>query len=329
MEKIVSYALGVDIGGTNTKIGIVDSIGEITHFLSFPTQANGNDPNPFIEKLNKNIQDILCFNVHPLLGIGISIHGYLNNEREGPIVCHSTPSLKDFNLRRWVEQTFGLPVVLDNDLISHSLAEYHFGSGKGSRRFLCMAAGTGFGVGMIIDGKPLRLVGGTTGDAGRLILEPNGPKCMYQVNGSAEALIGVANIERLARKLYNKPVSAFDIIQAARDNSDKAAVRIIKEIGAHLGHALALLSAIFLPEKVAITGGIAEAGEVLLQACCDKFYTLIGEYHQILRNESPELYRGIEIGLGEFRGESGLLGSTIELLTKNDISSASCNKHVS
>lgn len=312
MDKKVSYALGVDIGGTNTKIGIIDSNGEIDEFVSFPTQANGKDPKPFIKRLNKSIQNILLRNTHSLLGIGISTHGFLNSKRNGPVVCHSTPSLKDFNLCYWAEKTFGLPVILTNDLIAHSLAEYHFGIGKGSRRFLCMAVGTGFGVGVIIDGEPLLLVGGTTGDAGRLILEPNGPKCNYQVNGSAEALIGVANIERLAQKLYNRPVSAFNVIKAARDKSDKTAILIIKEIGAHLGHALSLLSPIFLPEKVAITGGTAEAGEVLLQACCKKFNSLIGEYHRILKEESPELYQGVEIGLGEFRGESGLLGSTIE-----------------
>ncbi|NLD49478.1 MAG: ROK family protein [Clostridiaceae bacterium] len=318
MERKTSYALGIDIGGTNTKIGIIDSCGNISEFVSFPTQANGKDPNPFLERLNNSIQNILLLNPHPLLGIGISTHGYLDSEFLGPVVCHSTPSLKDFNLRGWAEKLFGLPAIVNNDLVSHSLAEYYYGSGKGSRRFLCMAVGTGFGVGVIIDGKPLRLVGGTTGDAGRLILDPNGPKCKYQVNGSAEALIGVANIERLARNLYNKKVSAYEVIQAAKNNSDKKATLIIKEIGAHLGHALSLLSAIFLPEQVAITGGIAEAGEVLLQACYEKFFLLMGKYHQIISTESPQLYQGIKIELGKFRGESGLLGSTIELFLEND-----------
>lgn len=317
MEKTRSLALGIDIGGTNTKLGIINDHGEISDFVSFPTLAFGNDPHPFISRLEANIHEVLKTNPAQLSGIGISAHGYLDEGSKGPIVCYSTPSLKGFDFISWGKKTFNLPVIVTNDLIAHSLAEYHYGSGKGSRRFLCMAVGTGFGVGVINYGKPLKLVGGTTGDAGRLILDPKGPQCNYFVHGSAEALVGVANIERLGKKYYQHFKPAHDIITSARNKSDKIAVQIMREIGSHLGHALALLSSIFLPEKVAITGGVAEAGEVLLSSCRERFEDLIGEYHRVISRESKNLYQGMEIVLGEFKGESGLLGSTIDFFQSN------------
>lgn len=316
MKITNSFALGIDIGGTNTKLGIINDGGEISNFDSFPTQAFGNDPHPFISKLEAHVWKALKANPVQLSGIGISTHGYLDEKSKGPIICYSTPSLKGFNFKDWAENTFNLPVIVTNDLIAHSLAEYHYGSGKGSRRFLCMAVGTGFGVGVINYGKPLKLVGGTTGDAGRLILDPKGPQCNYFVHGSAEALVGVANIERLGKKYYQLHKPAHVIIESARNKSDRIAVKIMREIGSHLGHALALLSSIFLPEKVAITGGVAEAGEVLLNACRERFEDLIGEYHRVISKESKDLYQGVEIVLGEFRGESGLLGSTIEFFQR-------------
>lgn len=319
MKKKVIYAVGVDIGGTNTKLGITDSNGVISHFDSFPTYANGSDPFPYIGRLNNKINKLINSAPGPLIGIGISTHGYIDDKHQGPILCASTPSIRGFKLKDWAENTFNLPTTITNDSIAHSLAEYVFGSGKGSRRFLCMAIGTGFGVGVINNGKPLLLLGGTTGDAGRLILEPGGPKCNYLVSGSAEALLGVANIERLALTYYGYQKSAHQVISAAREGVDPIAIKIIQIIGGYLGHTLALLSALFLPEKVAITGGISEAGNILLTACRNQFSTLIGDYHNIIERDCHELYRGIEIVLGEFRGESGLLGATIELFQDNDL----------
>ena len=309
----LKFAIGVDIGGTNTKVGIVDALGNLYNHTSFQTEARGRDPSLFLSKLELAARELLAGLPVPPVGVGISSHGYLDDAARGPLVCHSTPALKGVDLRGWAEQTFECPARVSNDLIAHALGEYCFGSGRGSHRFMCMAVGTGFGVGVIENGRHLRLVGQTTGDAGRLILESSGPKCNYGVPGSAEALVGVANIQRLARGRYGSTKTAHEIIAAARRGDDPIAVGIIRDIGRYLGTALASLSAMFLPDRVAITGGTAEAGEQLLQACRERFEELAGEYHRILREEFSPVYQGMEIVLGSNRSESGLLGATVEI----------------
>lgn len=313
MQKQAPYALGIDIGGTNTKLGLIDRRGNLIAFLHFPTDAAGTDPHPFLTRLEENMDKLLVQAPGLLAGIGISTHGYIDEGRHGPIACLSTPALRGIDLSSWAGERYHLPVRLNNDLIAHALAEYTYGSGRGSRRFMCLAVGTGLGVGVIINGEPLRYVGGTTGDGGRLILERGGIKCKYGVGGSAEALCGVANIERLAEQRYKRRVPAHEVISAAREGSDPTAVQIIRQIGEHLGLVLANLYFIFLPEKIALTGGTAEAGAVLLEAVRQHFYELAGEYSHILQELTIGYYGAVEIVLGEKPNESGLLGAVVEV----------------
>jgi predicted NBD/HSP70 family sugar kinase len=209
--------------------------------------------------------------------------------------------------------------VVSNDLASHAVAEYHFGNGRGTHRFMALVVGTGIGAGVVVDGKPLSFVGGTTGDTGRIILDPAGPKCVYSVHGSAEALCGSANIERLAEHRYGKHVSAYDVIRAAREGSDAIAVEIIQQVGRYLGWVLASLCAIFLPDKVALTGGTTQAGIVLLEACQKQFEEMVGDYHRKLQALSGGYYRGVEIVLGQYRGESGVVGAVVELFQQRGV----------
>ena len=101
----------------------------------------------------------------------------------------------------------------------------------------------------------------------RIILEPDADvRCKAGVRGSAEALCGVANIERLARLAYRREdVSAREVIEASRAG-DALAGQVMAQIGGHAGHLLALLSPIFFPQRILITGGTAEAGDPLFEA---------------------------------------------------------------
>jgi len=306
--------LGFDIGGTSTKLGLVNPAGQIANFRRFPTRAKGTDPQPYLIELLDHIRSVMREARGPLIGIGMSLHGYVDEARRGPILCPNTPALSGFDLRGLIEDEFGLPVAVNNDLTAHVLAEYHYGSGQGTRRFLCMAMGTGLGAGVIINGEPLRYVGGCAGDTGHIILEPGGPACSAGCRGCAEALVGVDGIERLGRERYGHEVPAHQIIAAARRGDDPLAADIMRQIGSYVGQTLASLSVMFLPERIALTGGTAEAGSVLLEACRARFEALVGDYHRTLVTMEPGYHPGVEIVFGRTRGETGVLGAAVELL---------------
>lgn len=305
-------AIGVDIGGTHTKLGVVDASGIIRHFRKIPTAARGGLA-AFLERIFAEIQHQLELTGPNIAGIGVAMHGHLDQERRGPILCNNTPDLRGIDIKGHLQRRFGYPVVINNDLTAHALAEYRYGSGQGCRRFLCLALGTGLGAGVMVGGEPVRFIEGTPGDVGRLVLEPTGPEDAYGVRGSAEALCGVPGIERLAKARYGIAKTAYEVIEAARLGHDPIAIEIMQQIGEYVGQILALVCPIYLPQRIALTGGTTEAGEVLLVACRKRFLATLGGYYQRLAALAPDYYREPEIVVGKLRSEAGLIGAVVEL----------------
>jgi glucokinase len=312
--SIESLVLGIDVGGTGTKMGLVDTTGHLTAFRKIPTNAHGDDPAPFLTRFYKQIDQIIASTDHKIAGIGVSMHGELDNDHQGPIICSNTPALRGIFMRDLLEERYQLPVIINNDLTAHTLGEYYFGSGHGVQRFMCMAIGTGLGAGVIINGKPLIIDGGNSGNTGLIVIAPTGPVDANGIKGSAEALCGVPGIERLARERYGHKVPAHEVIASARKGDDQIAVEIMGQIGAYLGHTLASLSVIFYPHKIVLTGGTTTAGPVLLDACRERFDELVGGFFSKISQGPKSHYQTVEIVLGGQGSETGILGAVVELL---------------
>lgn len=325
-QTVRPLTLGFDVGGTHTKVGLVNPTGEISAFRRFPTEAQ-TEADPFLRRLVETIRDVLAQADGAVIGIGMSLHGYANEERTGPILCTNTPALNGLNLKAVIEDAFHLPTVVNNDLTAHVLAEYTFGAGRGSRRFLCLAIGTGLGAGVVINGEPLRYVGGCAGDTGHVIVEPGGPACSAGCRGCAEALCGVPGIERLAAEMYGQPVPAHEVIAAARRGDDPTAARVMRQIGFWLGQTLASLSVIYLPDTIALTGGTAETGPILLDAVRERFEELVGDYHRTFTQMAGDYHPGVQIVFGKARGETGVIGAAVELLRPYIASTVSSSGH--
>lgn len=317
MTEQIRMALGVDVGGTNTKMGLVSPDGTITHFRRIPTDCKGTDPGPFLTRLLPALESLLKEAGNPVAGIGVSMHGEVDAESRGPIIAGNTPALRNFDMHGLLEEHFGLPVKVYNDLTAHSLGEYYFGSGQGVGRFMCLAMGTGLGAAVIVDGKPLIIDGGNSGNTGLIIIDPNGPADNNGIKGSAEVLCGTPGIERLALARYGRAISAYDVITGAREGSDATAVAIMQQIGTYLGQTLASLSVIFYPHRITLSGGTAAAGPVLLEAVRAEFNRLVGDFFRDLAANTRGHFQDVEIILGEQGNETAILGAVIEVLGLN------------
>ena len=164
-------ALGIDIGGTYTKVALVSVDGSILRQESIHTGSHG-DPILFLDCLKETIQTFL-----PSIpsGIGISLPGFLTDDGRSIVYNPNTPALVGIDFVEWLS-VFGLPVQTEQDLNSPALAEYYLGSGMGSHRFIAAAIGTGVGVGAILNGEVVRFTGYTTGDSGHIILATIAPE---------------------------------------------------------------------------------------------------------------------------------------------------------
>lgn len=308
-------AVGVDIGGTTTKISLVDAEGNISNFTSINTVDALNQREKYLEDLYSNIYQVIANTGSDCVGIGVSMVGLQMEDGSGMLYSSNAPGFKRFNIRSALQKKFNMLVAVTNDLTAHALGEYYFGIGKMYKRFLNVAMGTGVGCTMILNGEPVILFGGTSGDCGRIIIDPNAEiSCEMGVRGSAEALCGTRSIEYLAKKYYgeNENLVARDVVIRAREGKDEIAIKVMKKIGFYLGHLLANLSVIFFPQIIAITGGTVEAGPVLIEASKERFNDLVGEFHRMLGEAGGTTV--IDIKKAVLGSNAGIVGGTIPLL---------------
>lgn len=314
MAETSPLALGIDIGGTNTKMGLVNRAGDISAFRTMPTDAHDDSPEPFLTRLVMLIDDVLSESTEDIIGIGVSMHGELDDELTGTVLGLNTPALIGTDMRGLLTRLYQKQVIIYNDLTAHTLGEYYFGCGQDVKRFMCLAIGTGLGAGVLINGKPLLIDGGNSGNTGLIIIDPNQPIGANGIRGSAEELCGVSGIERLAKERYGRDMFAHEVINAARGGHDPIAIEIMQQIGRYLGQTLASLSVIFYPHRIALTGGTATAGDVLLDACRAEFERLVGAFFQHISTLPRSHYQMAEIVIGEGGATSGIQGATCELL---------------
>ena len=138
------------------------------------------------------------------------------------------------------------------------------------------------------------------------------------MSGSAEALCGTAAIERLAKARYGQDLTAHEVIVTAREGRDFLSCQVMAEIGTHVGHLLAILSPIFFPQRILVTGGTAEAGEPLMKAVRGSYQSLIGSYMAELTRLESGVLRSVEILKGSLGPDAAIVGTTLAFFNLED-----------
>ena len=275
--------IGVDLGGTLLKAAVVDTEdGTVSGLKRVKTHAHaGHDA--VIERMKELICSVIAesgVSKTQIGGIGIGVPGVLNLEK-GEVVF--LPNLHgqwpNVPLRQKIEVGIGLPTHLINDVRSMTLAEWTFGAGKGVDTIACFAIGTGIGGGLVINGQLHLGENGTAGELGHQIIDMNGPKCGCGSRGCLEAFasgpaivaMGIkavvqgltTNIGTLAE--YNLNKITPKLIYEAAMQGDEIANDIFIRAGFYIGIAAASTLATVGPRKIVIGGGVAQAGDLLLE----------------------------------------------------------------
>ena len=294
----------VDIGATNTKIGIVGEDGRIFRRATIPTRT-GIKPEHLVDAIADELRpmiDAVTDERNQVVAIGVSIAGFLNREHTMMIANANLRELCDFPLRRAFEEKFELHCQLEVDSNATTVAEYRFGMGKGATRLLGIVFGTGVGGGVIVGGKLLRFTGECVGDIGHVIVEPGGRKCTCGARGCLEAVACSAALSERANGRAPR-----DVINAAR-SGDKDATDALAAIGDFIGLGLASLAPVFSPERVVIGGGLAAAGDALLKPTRESFRAHAGD----------DFRDRVQIVCSTFEGWEGIVGAASVALSAND-----------
>ncbi len=267
------WVLAFDIGGTSTKLALISETGEMRSWHSFPTQPPRE---AYLDRLVHALRDLASKAADPLIGVSGAVAGFLS-ESGSLFYNPNLPWLEHTELHAELSAAVHLTIQLENDANAACAGEYLFGTGQGSRRLLCLTGGTGLGAAMIADDGILHPAFGGLGDAGHIIVVPNGPPCSCGGRGCAEAVLSsaalVAHFSEATRTSQTYRALVNHVVAG-----DPLALEVTREAGHHLGIALASLAHIFFPDRIAIAGGLSALGEPLLLATRASFTSHAGTF---------------------------------------------------
>ena len=271
-----TFAIGIDIGGTNTDLGLVRSDGECIARLNFPT-ADCTTADTFVKRLCAAISELLEKSGSPtLLGIGIGAPN--GNSLTGCIEeASNLPQLSNLPLKQILEERLHLPVAVGNDANAAALGEMVYGGAKDLQDFVTITLGTGVGSGIVINRRLLLGVHGNAGEIGHSILVPDGRLCSCGRRGCVEEYASARGIcktfaeLRQAKGSYNGMLDGFadnqlspKLIAEAAQQGDALSIETFERTGYYLGLACANVVSHLAPQKIFLMGGPTQAGSLLM-----------------------------------------------------------------
>jgi predicted NBD/HSP70 family sugar kinase len=267
--------LAIDIGGGSTKLALVNRQGTIQNWQSFPTA--GLSGTAFMEEVVAAGRRLHAAAEFPVAGVAAAVAGFV--DAEGVLEYNSNlPWLEGTAIATMLAEGLSFPVIVDADSNAACVAEYVFGQGRGASRFLCLTGGTGLGVGMMAGGKLLRIAHRCMGDAGHVIVSPKGPACSCGGRGCAEALLSTAVLAGRYAVISGRQETGFrELVQDGQSGNPQAS-ELLEEAGYWLGIAAASLASIFLPDRIAVAGGLSQAGDAFMAAAQESFCVHSGRF---------------------------------------------------
>ncbi|MDO4691000.1 MAG: ROK family protein [Fusobacterium sp.] len=309
----MSYYIGIDLGGTNTKIGVLDSGGNIVSLGGIKTDSNN-----MIKSLEqiwseaKHLLKKINLKEEAVKGIGIGIPGPVIN---GSIVTFFSNFNweKNVNLKKEFERITNIETRIANDANIIAQGEAIFGAAKNKKSSITVAIGTGIGGGIFLNGNLISGNTGVGGEIGHMKLEKNGRLCgcgqrgCFEAYASAKSLIKEAK-ERLKNDkdnlLFKEIEGNIDTLEAKHifdcaKKGDKFSLELIDYESEYLAMGIGSLLNIINPEILVISGGISLAGNILLNAVREKLKLF----------SMPPALENFELVLGELGNEAGIKGA--------------------
>jgi glucokinase len=249
----------VDIGGTKIAVGVVDEKGQVLARRACPTEAP-RGPVDAVQRINILLREASTEAGGELAGIGIGSTGpvYPESGRIGNVPF--LPGWEDFDLAAALAAEFRLRVALENDADAAALGEWAWGAGRDRRTFILVTVGTGIGVGVILDGRLYRGMDGFHPEIGHHIIDPAGPECSCGARGCWEAFASGPAMEQwaLADRPQHARRTARELCQLA-EQGDELGRAAVERTARYLGLGLANLVNLFVPEMIALGGGLMQS----------------------------------------------------------------------
>lgn len=298
-----NYVIAIDIGGTNIRAALVNSLGEVKLKIK---ESTGTKPLNVIYKL---IDSLFSKHTKQICGIGIAVAGIINKNTGIILRSPNISGLTGVNLEADIKSKYKTCVAIENDANAAAYGEKCIGVGKDFKNFVMLTLGTGIGGGIIIDNKLLSIAA----EIGHMSIRADGQACAcgnvgcLESYASANAIIGnaISEIEKgtssILKGMYNGnfyKITAEDIYKSALDG-DPLSRTVLREAGKALGTGIANLINILSPDAVILTGGLIGAWNIYVETAIQ----------EASKRALKELYSDVKIIPSSLGDNAGLVGA--------------------
>ena len=310
--------IGIDLGGTNIKFGIVSQKGVVLHKGMLPAQVNlGRDS--ILKNINRAVDKSLVFAKKEgfrIKGIGVGSPGTVNintGRIEGS--CPNLPQMVNVNLKRWLSRHFEFPICVDNDANVMAWAEFKFGAARGYKNVLCLTLGTGIGGGIILDGKLFHGSNFAGAEFGHMTISHNGRRCNCGGVGCLEMYASAPAMVKDAKRLLRRNRSSIiqrlikgdperlttKTIFEAEKRGDALASGVINRACEYLGSGIASAVNLLNPQVVVIGGGVSQGGMSFIRRI----------EKEVKRRAFPSATRKLKVVKAKLGNDAGFIGAAI------------------
>lgn len=318
MKKII----GIDLGGTTAKIGILSQNGDIEKKWELPTDIS-EEGTLIVPNIIQSIKETLMnetLDSGDFLGIGMGTPGTVNRIDGTVIGAYNLNWKTEQLIREQVESVLGIPFFLDNDANVAALGEQWKGAGNNEKNVSFITLGTGVGGGLVSDGSLIHGAVDAAGEVGHITVEPYGYECTCGKKGCLEQYASATGIVRLARDLVKEhtddselktrimndsEVDAKIIFDSAKAG-DLYANHVVERFSFYLGLALGNIANILNPSTIVLGGGVSQAGDFLV----DRVSKVVQEF------TFPTIRSVTKIKIAELGNDAGMIGAASLVLNE-------------
>lgn len=300
MEIILSYEkregvkIGIDLGGTNIAVGLVDRFGRLIDKISSPTKSERG-----IDAICDDIQSMCVkitaknnLSMSDIVSVGIGCPGTIDSEK-GVVIYSNNIRMDNVPLKAILEKKLGVCVSIENDANAAAYGEYIVNF-KDAKSFVLMTLGTGVGSGLVLDGKLYRGFNSAGFECGHMIIHPDGEKCTC---GNCGCLEAYASASALEKRGGNTGENIFRLAKTGNEEYKRVLDDYITDLSIGVGNVINIIQ----PEILAIGGGVSNAGDALLLPLKEK----------ALKNDFNKHLKKTSIVIARLKNDAGIIGAAM------------------
>lgn len=302
------YRIGIDVGGTKIAYGLFDEGNNLKDRIREKTDPAIDGP-ALADRILEQIENLLkrsSLEQRDLEGVGICMPSFILFDKGYICMTSAMVNVKDFAMRDYMKERLPVPIVLDNDSNCAALAEYRFGAGRGSRHMIYMAASTGIGSGLILNGDLFRGSYGWAGESGHMLITPDeGLECGCRNRGCFMTWASGKDIPRRVQRKAGSFDTKLDLagtvdgpvlLEACKDG-DPLALAVLDEMAHYLGVCVFNVYQMLNVNLFVFGGGLTHFGPLLF----DRVRAEFDRYNHI-----PQ---PVEFRLAELKQDFGMIGA--------------------